>query len=508
MSVVHQTVSHSHDTIKHDEHIIITINKQSQIDETIMNYLIFTIFLPSLCILISSSVSNAQLLNIQEATRALNSTSHHPRHAEDRKFSIRRRQQQRQRQRRHNGPNLNGKRTFLRSSSPEMSSWSIDEKREVMELLTAADVETTDNGQLLTYKWDRNHHFPTSDHVANSQSSSAGTSAGHENGTEKNGPKTPPSSPDNNHSNDIINNSKSDNQPSAVLIIQDASPGSDEEVLYVTSKVNRAYAKRWGFDYLQFTGIANGGSSSWQATFNKPFLLNQIIQARAENRNPNFVPDCYQDLKNSGGGATISITNTTTVSCLIKPTLHTSSYDIVMLIDSSAIIVQLDYNIINLIQSDKMIATSISSILDAQNINKNNNPNNNNADVMLWNLNHPQTMPISNQWLQKSVEKSNSITKSFNNDEESERILSEIIETQLDSGGTVAGAAEEAGQQNDLVNPIPNAMIDGLRGTLIKQDMSYNYYVIDDPELRKVMPILSGIVDSVCYRFYPQCEVI
>ena len=62
--------------------------------------------------------------------------------------------------------------------------------------------------------------------------------------------------------------------------------------------------------------------------------------------------------------------------------------------------------------------------------------------------------------------------------------------------------------ENNIVNPIPKEKINGLQGPLVKQDMTYNYYLVDDTILRKKMPILNGISDSVCYRFYPRCEVV
>ncbi len=382
--------------------------------------------------------------------------------------------------------------------------------------------------------------------------------------------------------------------PNRVLVVQDASPGPDQVVLSVTSKVNRAYAKRWRFDYLQFTGVGLveqlnlqrdtgsgtnvasatsgytfSGSDSWMATFNKPFLLRKLVQAKIDNQNPNH-DDCVtgengtnqteidQDTTTTTTTTTMnnnnlnqpvtsssSSTNTTITPCKLKP--HIDSYDIVLFLDSSAIIVQLDYNILNLIQSNKMIATSMSTIINndvnavqelpvnptnnAATINNNNmdvinnnNPNGNNVDVMLWNLNHPETNHYSNIWMEECFQQyisAYSNTTSNTNDNmnannnknvimpQSEVILSKMLmkETLSVNNNDLEQQSHEESiavnintnnynnsnnsnsNNENIINPIPKEMVDGLQGTLIKQDMSYNYYMIDDAGLRQVMPV-------------------
>jgi len=59
----------------------------------------------------------------------------------------------------------------------------------------------------------------------------------------------------------------------------------------------------------------------------------------------------------------------------------------------------------------------------------------------------------------------------------------------------------------DLLDPIPEPMVNGLQGTVIKQDRKYTK-VVEQSDLPAIMPVVQGIADSVCYRFYPQCEVV
>jgi len=62
-------------------------------------------------------------------------------------------------------------------------------------------------------------------------------------------------------------------------------------------------------------------------------------------------------------------------------------YDTVLFLDSNAMIVQLDYDVLDLIAKDKMLAMVGGS--GAQ-IHKSKY-----SDVMLWNLEHPQAMSVS-----------------------------------------------------------------------------------------------------------------
>jgi hypothetical protein len=285
-----------------------------------------------------------------------------------------------------------------------------------------------------------------------------------------------------------------------VLIVQDAAPGPDEEVLYVTSRVNRAYAARWGFDYLQFTGIALGGSSSWKATFNKPYLLDKLIKAKTENAKLNDT-GCAGTGIEAGGAVSpspassdILVSNDTSCNTKLQ---NLQSYDLVMFLDSSAMIVQLDYDIRSLIKYNKMIATSMSEILTME---RNPNAYSNNNDAMLWNLNHPQASAVSKLWMDECYS-SSSIMKNLLSKSQSEVILSKI----LYSGNIDRGTGGDGNNPIQLISP---EMVDGLQGSLIKQDMSYNDYFLQVSDLRRMMPIVTGIADSVCYRFYPQCEIV
>ena len=146
-------------------------------------------------------------------------------------------------------------------------------------------------------------------------------------------------------------------------IVQDSAPGPAAKVLDATSRVNHAYAKRWSHDYLQFTWVALG-SQPWQATVNKPFLLSNLLRARAAKT--------LADAKKiTGGGAEkgkrnlwqgIDTQRNATEVEIVLPTVNNIGrfslmpYDTVLFLDSNAMIVQLDYDVLDLIAQDKMLA--------------------------------------------------------------------------------------------------------------------------------------------------------
>ena len=62
--------------------------------------------------------------------------------------------------------------------------------------------------------------------------------------------------------------------------------------------------------------------------------------------------------------------------------------------------------------------------------------------------------------------------------------------------------------RRELLELIPQRFINGLDGTVIKQEGKSIKDVIEISDLPIIIPTLQGLADSVCYRFYPQCEVI
>jgi len=161
-------------------------------------------------------------------------------------------------------------------------------------------------------------------------------------------------------------------------------------------------------------------------------------------------------------------------------------YDTVLFLDSNAMIVQLDYDVLDLIARDKMLAM-VGGTGDQIHRSKY-------SDVMLWNLEHPQALNVSDSWIEKSQ------TSLHNENANSQTLLMNVLNNEVHQ---LNGSDRE-----DLLDPIPEPMVDGLQGTVIKQDSKYTTQVVEQSDLPQIMPVVQGIADSVCYRFYPQCEVV
>jgi hypothetical protein len=152
------------------------------------------------------------------------------------------------------------------------------------------------------------------------------------------------------------------------------------------------------------------------------------------------------------------------------------------MLDSNAIIVDLDFDIRSLIPVNKLLSNGIRSedIKDMY------------SDVMLWNIDIPEAMNISAKWMEASQ---NVVLKNLNIS--SNQLLLQVIQKEL-----------SIHDQIELLQLIPQQFVNKLDGTIIKQDGTAVQDVVSISDLPIIIPTLQGIADSVCYRFYPQCEVI
>ena len=57
------------------------------------------------------------------------------------------------------------------------------------------------------------------------------------------------------------------------------------------------------------------------------------------------------------------------------------------------------------------------------------------------------------------------------------------------------------------MDEIPRELVNGLDGTVIKQFDEKSKQVLQK-DLPKIIPLIQGISDNTCYRYYPQCEVV
>jgi hypothetical protein len=265
------------------------------------------------------------------------------------------------------------------------------------------------------------------------------------------------------------------------LVIQSLPPGPEEVLLSITSRVNRAYAKRLGFDYLSYVGEETNS-----------YLLTELFLKRIktsnnnanENEQPNY-RDYFQDKRSNEFAVADGFTDSS-----IPP----HYYDAVVILESDAIIVQLDFNIVNLLQSSSLVASGV----DKSTLTKDGMWSVY-SNVMIWNLCHPLFYNTTRSWLRL------------------DGVDVEQEEADSDGGCAMCGLVKvlmDMSQSDeisdvDLLQEIPREMVNGLEGTVIKQDRDIEMNrIITEKDLPRMIPIIQGIADNVCYRYYPQCEII
>lgn len=289
---------------------------------------------------------------------------------------------------------------------------------------------------------------------------------------------------DHNHFSPLSNTSPLDThdptQPNhpKTLIIQSLPPGPEEVLLSITSRVNRAYAKRLGFDYLSYVGDETDS-----------YLLTKLFLKRINNNTNGTINGQSVHL-----GDFLDVSrNAAVADGFTEASIPPHNYDAVVVLQSDAIIVQLDYNVVDLLQTTNLVASGVD-----KNVLTKDGLWSVYSNVMIWNLRHPLFYNTTVSWLEM---------------DEVDR--GEQVDSDSDGGCLVRGLIKvlmnmthDEDTELDL-QEIPRELVNGLEGTVIKQerDCTANK-VITEKDLPRMIPIIQGIADNVCYRYYPQCEII
>jgi hypothetical protein len=144
-----------------------------------------------------------------------------------------------------------------------------------------------------------------------------------------------------------FNNNNSTTLRRKLLIAQYVGGGEDYlEMMELSAKASRAYARKWNCDYLQQNGIAIGWLPE-HATYNKPPILQMALSRKG--------------------------------------------YDAVLLLDADAVIVDHNFDFLELLSEEYMIAAKAVDRKDPHTSNIN-------IGVTLWNLRHPNTREVLDKW--------------------------------------------------------------------------------------------------------------
>ncbi|KAG7342717.1 hypothetical protein IV203_020661 [Nitzschia inconspicua] len=203
--------------------------------------------------------------------------------------------------------------------------------------------------------------------------------------------------------NTVINNAKR-----RLLIAQYSGFGSYSKILKEVSPINRAYAKKWGHDYvtlegtaLQFPGLVYKNDDDDDEVPSCPNVENGYEAQSTFNK----IPLLFQALEHA-------------TSSSLSDQDSDQVYDQVLILDTDTMIVDLDYDITTLLLRDVQqqhhhlpsdrpddIILSKEYVMVAYRVwwNDWHWTWDINAGITLWNLNHPTTRQVADTWLEKSM---------------------------------------------------------------------------------------------------------
>jgi hypothetical protein len=164
-----------------------------------------------------------------------------------------------------------------------------------------------------------------------------------------------------------------------LLIAQYVGGGEDYlEMMELSAKASRAYARKWNCDYLQQKGVIIGWKPE-HATYNKPAVLRMALSRKC--------------------------------------------YDTVLLLDADAVIVDHDFDMLELLSEEYMIAARAVDKVDPHTSNIN-------IGVTLWNLRHPNTHEVLEKWHRRCRRRVYEQQKKISDDQ---KILHEIFREEYNS---------------------------------------------------------------------------
>lgn len=261
------------------------------------------------------------------------------------------------------------------------------------------------------------------------------------------------------------------------------APGPQQILLaqfdYITSRPNRAYARQWGLNYVRFR--PRGDDSFTMASFLKATLerqLNSTLQPLEEN--------------------------------LLL-------YDAVAVLPPGAIVLDLDFDLLELIPDGKLLA-----IAGWDGENGNAGPPR--SQVIFVNLRHALASVVLNQWWDalESARSQQRVENNIRSFDESGQVL-RIIESFLIEGEDLAslihrlsdadgGFLLEQGHPDSGNTTVDHPTAPYCVQSFAPSDLSsfewssISARMLSDPEATRAA--LQTTVDAVCYRFYPKCEIL
>jgi hypothetical protein len=257
------------------------------------------------------------------------------------------------------------------------------------------------------------------------------------------------------------NNNPQPTQLRISLIAQVAADKSMKRLSDVSSRPNRAYARQWKMDFVNYS--AGRRTYSTKSCFDMAYVLHTVADKQREDpKEPRTIWP--------------------------SPRVH---YDSILLLPSDAIVMELDQNILEqILPHEKLVAVSgwvnSDQILDAS------------FGVVMFNMGHKYATTVAKLWWEMTQD--SLLTCGATNG------VSTLIQA-------IASVVDDVSESlDDLIEP----MMEQASGAL-GQQLSVKCLPSSVPgprikiltnSLQESSETLHQTADAVCYRFYPKCEVV
>lgn len=245
------------------------------------------------------------------------------------------------------------------------------------------------------------------------------------------------------------------------LIAQVVTGSKLGQLADISMRPNRAYARQWSIDYVRYD--SGRSAHNWRACFEKVAVLNEIFDQHGNRTSSGKYP------WELDAGV---------------------QYSFVVLLPADAVVVELDTNILNsgLSPIDKLV--TIAGWNERKGLNSN-------SDILVFNLRHRHFEAVARRWLE--IVAAMDMTCGDNND------LTMLV------NAIAMVADEESEQLNHLIQPLQEN-VDGYVGDRIIKALpiavpEQRASFIAESMQQSAMSVQS-VVDSVCFRFFPKCEVL
>lgn len=245
----------------------------------------------------------------------------------------------------------------------------------------------------------------------------------------------------------------------------------------ITSRPNRAYARQHGMNYVRYS---RGGKSQRKSCFDKVILLNTILDNQAQTSDVKSLPSIFSP----------------------PPRI---AYDAIALFPPDSIVTNLDYNIFDLLPSDKLVAVAGWRNRQSEEqssftftISK--------TDLILFNLRHRHANAVAKIWQdlvepeEVSCDTGNDLTLLID-------AVSVVLDNDEDLASNVLTIDEsEQGFVNKEISNADEVQDQVIKGLIPSIPESRASMLLSN--LPRIKLELQSTADSVCYRYYPRCEVL